>query len=87
MSGYDGTHQDWLEGQASDQLEREEYERSHFSDIGRSVVQGDGWEVIRTEHGQFSIYVDEPVDEQTAVRIANAILSEVEIAQRGGTDG
>lgn len=77
----DGTHQDWLEGQASDRLEREAYDLSRFDD--RVVLQGDGWEIVRVENlwtldfdgvGSFT--------DNEMVALANAILTEVEIAQR-----
>lgn len=99
MTGYEGSHKDWLEDQASDQLEREAYERSKFDD--RTVIQGDGWEIIHTTVPQrladFS-FIEVPavrieIDRQfrtmshrEAVNLANAILTEVEIAQRGGDD-
>lgn len=76
MPGYEGSHQDWLEGQASDQLEREEYERSrHAYDVNRL---GD------------NIFINLRVAGLTlneATLLAHAILAEVEIAQRGDEDG
>lgn len=86
MSGYEGSHQDWLEDQASDQLEREAYDRSRFDD--RVVLQGDGWEVAwAVENTGNSVYVSDGEDTvefpfEQAVLVAHAILSEVEIAQR-----
>ena len=97
MSGYEGSHQDWLEDQASDALEREAYSRerdaerapdgpevdvSRFDD--RIVLQGDGFEIVRVGD-EWEVWTDRDstfTDEQM-VNLAHAILSEVEIAQRG----
>lgn len=69
-------HRDWLEGQASDQLEREAFERD-----------GRRWGVTTSQFAFRDIIVrvggvgvfEFPHDE--AVRFAHAILAEVEIAQ------
>ena len=92
MSGYEGTHQDWLEGQASDQLEREAFERERReAEYGPNATRGSGaftW----SEHKVIVVYQDEYElafnSHEEAVRAAHAILSEVEIARRrGDTDG
>lgn len=86
MSGYEGTHQDWLEGQASDQLEREAYERERReAEYGPNATRGAG--AFTWAHGVIVAYQDEYElafnSHDEAVRAAHAILSEVEIAQRG----
>jgi hypothetical protein len=80
MTGYDGTHQDWLEGQASDQLEREEFERDNRR----------GWTVRASEFAFKDILITAwkrgivfEFTHDEAVVFAHAILSEVELAQRG----
>lgn len=84
MSGYEGTHRDWLEDQASDRLEREALERER--EYGPNATRGAGaftW----GDHKLIVVYQDEYElafnSHEEAVRAAHAILSEVEIAERG----
>lgn len=84
MSGYEGTHRDWLEDRASDQLEREDYE----AEIARRQAlplwefsHGEGWIGFRLQ--QFGQPIARfSMDHDIAVNFAHAILAEVEIAQR-----
>lgn len=83
MTGYEGSHQDWLEGQASDRLEREEYERAKRR----------GWTVTTSEFASKDILITArkrgivfEFTHDQAVTFAHAILAEVEIATRQECD-
>ena len=91
MTGYDGTHQDWLEGQAADQLERERRECDAGIIVGEAWTPVHGWliqpqrlglDFELSAYGQPRAWFTMPLEQ--AVRFANSILAEVQLAQRGG---
>lgn len=94
MSGYEGTHQDWLESQASDHVEREEFERER-TPTGTRYVHGvgpvplwefEGWHDGRLQVGLFGLGAIR-LRPQDAVAFAHAILSEVEIEEQAASQG
>lgn len=77
----DQDHREYLEGQASDQLEREEY--AHERREVDMRVGGDGWKLTRGIDGGYLIEVEGWLDERQVQGLANTLLSEIEMDQRG----
>lgn len=79
MTGWDGTHQDWLEGQASDRVEREALARERTRGLLYEFEwSGDHLVVHVTGLGQMWFTAAE------AVTFANSILAEVQFRNADG---